>query len=352
MKLRKLVATGLVATMVLGNSVMAFAEEAQKATASGTGTGTLEGVVNSDVLSVTLPTTATETLKYIADPQGLIAKTDSAHYSDKTFGTGSIFFENKAEGAEFNYSNKSDALTVTNKSSKPVKLSVKAKATVGQGTNNASLATSDSLSQTDAEVYLALVDDNATTNILTAADQEVTKVLGAAPEEAYEYKYEGGKYTYALKSDTSSYIFPQYSVYITGAASAEGWKDDTTVPSVDVVWNAAFAGSGDHVDIETPEQISAPSIATTSYKVEADNELVIPVSLGSGDKAATGIASVIWNGTNLLGDTIKYDSSTGKLTVGTACTNYWTSTPSAPRTFVVNFNDAANTAITITVTTD
>lgn len=290
MKLKKLMAVGLAATMVMGSSVVAFA--ADTSTVTENGSGTLEGIVNTDVYSVVLPTTGANTLDYIADPQGLIAKTDSAHYTDKTFGEGTIFFSNSADDKEYDYSNKSDKLTVTNKSSKAVKLTVSAKATVGTSGKDAALAASDSLSESAPEVYLAITDgtdDN--TKTLQAAEQTITQVLGAAPEGAYEYTYEGSQYNYALKDDVSSYKFAEYSVYITGAASENGWEEATTVPEIEVVWAAEFAGDSDTVTVETPEQGSTSYVSKNTITLSSPS---VTLSMPSG----VTVSSVVVNNPN------------------------------------------------------
>ena len=91
MNFKKLLAVGLAATMVLGSSVTAFADEG-----SGTGSGKLEGSVSTEVFSVVLPVVAEDgsTLAFTLDPEGLIAKTSQAAYSGATFGEGTLFFKN------------------------------------------------------------------------------------------------------------------------------------------------------------------------------------------------------------------------------------------------------------------
>lgn len=78
-------------------------------------------------------------------------------------------------------------------------------------------------------------------------------VLGAAPEGAYEYKYDSTtqKYSYALKSDVSAFTFADYSFQINGAANANGtWKADTAVPAVSVKWDVDV--TDDAATVETP----------------------------------------------------------------------------------------------------
>lgn len=268
MRIKKVLAVGLAATMMMGSSMVALAAEESTATATGGGTGTLEGVVDTDVFNVVLPTVSETTFNYIADPQGLIAKTDQAHYDGKTFGEGTIFFANAAEDKENDYSSSSDKLVAVNKSSKPLKLTVTASASVGSSGKDARLAASETLSESDAEVYLALVDSEDVTTVLTGVGQNIEQVLGASPEGAYEYVYEESAYKYQLKSDVSAYKFAEYSVYITGAASENGWEAATTVPTISVVWAAELAGTEDEVTVETPAQTpAAPAAYVSATKV-------------------------------------------------------------------------------------
>ena len=263
MRIKKVLAVGLAATMMMGSSMVALAAEESTATATGGGTGTLEGVVDTDVFNVVLPTVSETTFNYIADPQGLIAKTDQAHYDGKTFGEGTIFFANAAEDKENDYSSSSDKLVAINKSSKPLKLTVTASASVGSTGKDAKLAASETLSESDAEVYLALVDSKDETTVLTGVGQNIEQVLGASPEGAYEYVYDDSAYKYQLKSDVSTYKFAEYSVYITGAASENGWEAATTVPTISVVWAAELAGDEEEVTVETPAQTPAAYVSAT-----------------------------------------------------------------------------------------
>ena len=274
MKLKRIMAAGLAATMVMSSGSVVGADNSS--TITGGGNGTLEGVVDTDVFNVVLPTVTTDTFNYIADPQGLIAKTDEAHYSGKTFSEGTLFFANAATDKKYDYSNQSDKLNAINKSSKKIKLSVAAKAVVGtSGDSDATLATdADSLSADSPEVYLAITD-GTTSKTLKADDEKLEQVLGGAPETAYEYKYEGDKYSYGLKSDVSTCKFAEYSVYVKGEASEKGWKEGTTLPSISVVWTAEFAGEGDAVTIETPEQTPAtPTSYVSATKISASSPSV------------------------------------------------------------------------------
>ena len=70
MKLKKLMAGTLVATLTLGSSMMVFAADTQ--TGSATGTGESVGHVDKEVLTVTLPTSTDNVFDYKVDPERVI----------------------------------------------------------------------------------------------------------------------------------------------------------------------------------------------------------------------------------------------------------------------------------------
>lgn len=212
-RLTKRIGVGaIVVSLVVGSSITAFA--APDGTGGSTGTGGIEGIVKTDVYTAVLPTqTADTTYKYIADPQGLIRKTDAAKYSGASFGEGSVFFANK----DGSYSNTSDAAKIVNQSSKNLSVTVTATATADTTTGAATIATSSTFTGTDKEVYLGIKDsvEGNTEKPLTSSGTTMTAVLGAAPEDAYEYSYDETKgYGYALKSDVSNFNFAEYSFQI------------------------------------------------------------------------------------------------------------------------------------------
>lgn len=299
-KLTKRLGTGVMAvSIVLSSAMVAFAEDpAPAGTGTFGGTGGIEGIVKTDVYTADFPTDSNDAYNYIADPQGLIRKTNAAKYGDKTFGDGTVFFTNK-EG-DYNYSNASDAVTIVNQSSKNLSVIVKAKAT--PGTDGATLATSKTFSGTSKEVYLGITDsvEGSTEQALTAAGVEMKAVLGAAPEEAYEYSYNSdtNKYEYTLKSDVSAFNFAEYSFQINGAANdkATDWADATALPAIEVTWTVDL--TDDTPTVATPEQKPAeePAIALSGTYSRANTANVFELT-GLGTATITKI-----EGLNAEGD--------------------------------------------------
>lgn len=273
MKMKKLAAIALAGTMVLSSAAVAFAEPAKTGTSGGA--GSVEGVVTEDVYNAVLPTESTTAYQYIVDPQELIRQTDAAKYSGATFGEGTVFFKNSDKA----YSNTSNAEKIINKSSKPLDVTVAAKATVTtddtEGATNAALATGKTFSEgnTALEVYLGITDsvDGNAEKALTAAGAEMKAVLGAAPEGAYEYQYDETKgYSYGLVADADKFKFAEYSFQINGAANAAAeWKADTGVPAVSVTWTVDLAAAGATVTVPTPEQTQTPATVACNLQTVA-----------------------------------------------------------------------------------
>lgn len=277
---KKILAIVLSAAMVVGSSLTAFAADATEGTSgTSTGEGGVEGIVDLEVFHVTVPTASdTATLAYFADPQGLIQKTAQSKpaYANKNFGPGTLFFTNAS--GDYNYSNKSDAITFVNKSSFKVDVDVKAKATVGTGADdiNIELGTKSDFDGEDTKgVYLALTDDleTPTTKAITATDTadtdaKVKVVLAAAPEEAYEYSYdtESSKYKYDLVDGVNASAFATYNVYVTGAANPKAtWLDGTksvVVPEIGLTWAVAKTS-----DQTTTANVAAGTVTPASTAI-------------------------------------------------------------------------------------
>lgn len=236
---KKALAGILAGTMVIGTSLTVFAADENGST---TGTGSLDIVEKSDVFSVVLPTipeNGDTTFNYILDPTGVIKDTEGAKYSGATFADGkTVFFANAgASGGAVTYSDTSDTLTITNKSTMDVDVTVKATVKAVDGIKMASSGTFDA-SDTEAKLYLALKDaDTANSEkAITTDGAELTSTIQALAG-AYETKYEGGKYVKKLKDTATG--FKTYSFQVTGACNPNGaWNGLTeNPPEIEVVWN-------------------------------------------------------------------------------------------------------------------
>lgn len=264
-KTKKRVALALVASMVLGSSAVAFAAGE---TGSVSGSGTLEGHVDKEVLNFVLPTVATgsSAFSYTMDPERLIQGTDAAKYAegtvfpDKATDTGVYFLTDTNT-----YANTSNVYQAINKSSCNVTLTVKVKATASAGGKDIELASSESLSATDPELYLALkVGD--TPQVISSTEATVTKTIaGSEGNFNIAVKDDNGtkKYVYQEKADASTW--KAMNISMTGKVNTIGVTgSDVTAPTVDVTWSWAKAADGTTADTDVVDYVAGPQISVTS----------------------------------------------------------------------------------------
>lgn len=331
MKLRKLAALGLAATMVMGSSVVTFAADTSKG--SQTGTGKLEGTVDTEVFSVVLPTTDESTFKFTLDPEGLIKKTENAAYSGATFGEGTLFFQTDTN----QYSDTSKELQVVNKSSVDVDVALKAEVTDAGGIELNADKTFEG--DTSASMYLAIKSGEDEVAVTSDAPAEYAATVKKAPDGAYEYKYnsDGQKYSYELKADADSTVdFKKLTFAITGAANVNGdWSKLTSAaPKITVTWDVKKADN------------SVPSFTS-------DNLGVIDYTKGSGDNAIASITSVtaVYNGKtyDALKGSSAYSAATvsaNKITLDSRFVSFFRSNPTTKMTIAyVDGTGAAKTVV-------
>lgn len=277
--LKKFMAVALAATMVLGSTSIAFAADDE---GTGTGTGSLEGTVSTDVWQVVVPTDAGTAFNFTLDPEGLIAKTNEAKYggNDIYQDDATVFFGNAdADGNVVSYSNVSDAVTLVNKGTQLAKVTLSAEMSgLDVDTDNTAditMATADTFADDTVSLYLALVDANDTATPITGDSTDpttATAVIGAAPEGAYEYKYDadGQAYEFALVDDLTGITFEEYSFKLTGACNtAADWSAlAAAAPVVTVTWTVeAYEPQGTAATFTTGD-----AVGTINY-TEGENDL-------------------------------------------------------------------------------
>lgn len=341
---KRLLALTLAATMVMGSSVTAFADEGGQ-----TGTGDIEGIVNTDVFSVVLPTATDATYKFILDPQGLIEATNSAAYSGATFTGNNLYFNSAAD----TYGDTSAVLTAVNKSSFGVDINLKATLTGYDGLTVASSA-SDATSETDdPAIYLAIkkeagtvahdaatpsieLTNSATSEAIAVSDgvaaANVTMTLAAPAADgnskpAYVYSYADDEYSYELNSAWEG-NFNGVAFALTGAintydptsaSTVDGWADLANItPSVNVVWSIenpndaaaeeiASIVSGDatvyirlvagmNADAEKITSVKVDGVTTDSFSVAGSGAIIVN-NLAAGSHTFT----IVYDGTTYTG---------------------------------------------------
>ena len=197
-------------------------------------------VMDDDVVSISIPVTGeseASVFDFILDPQGLLYKTDAARYGGGRVEEGATLLFHNEEG-EYDFSKRSDWLTVTNRSTVPVRVTVTAQIT---DFGDIRLAESDDFGEsTETEVYLAIEDDQG--NILPlAADEPATLNLemASAPENTYVFRLdeENHTYQYGMSMDPSLIDFDTYSFRLIGACNTNAeWQNISVHPTITVTW--------------------------------------------------------------------------------------------------------------------
>ncbi len=232
--------TALIMAMAMVWSLPAIVSAADIAQNDEPNISELTANVETDICQVVMPTNTEGIFDFILDPQGLINETDGAMYKGKNFEKDCTVFFRRLDGkVKEDYSRKSDFVTITNKSTMPVEVSLEVKV------DPASLAgiemTEDSAFKKDksASLYLAVADGEK--EVPVGKDGvTIHKTIEAAPDGAYGYEYNSDteKYEYGLKENIEENIFDNYSFQLIGAANEKGdWSALTkAVPEIVVTW--------------------------------------------------------------------------------------------------------------------
>ncbi len=244
---KRFAAASLAATMAFGSAMTVFAEGEDTTPAAGVaeGTGSYEGgEMKYPTLSVTLPTIPAGTYDYIADPNGLIAATNTAKYEDSTFTgtTGLFFLTSKTDAGAKTYTEKSAALTLANENAQDLDVTVKLEQkTAGNSIiQYASSATFDA-DDTANKLYLAVTDGETDPNeaALSANGAAVVKTTVAGVPDNYEAGYdETDGYQYVKKADDALADWNDCSFMLTGAVNKNAtWGEDIVFPEIKVTWS-------------------------------------------------------------------------------------------------------------------
>lgn len=197
-------------------------------------------VVGDDVVSISLPVVSeseTSVFDFILDPQELLYSTDAVRYGGGRVEEGATLLFHNKEG-EYDFSRRSDWLTVTNRSTVPVRVTVTAQV---MDFGDVRLAESADFGEsTEPEVYLAIEDDKG--NILPlSADGPATINLemASAPENTYVFRLdeENHTYQYGMSIDPGMVDFDTYSFGLIGACNSNAeWQNISVHPTITVTW--------------------------------------------------------------------------------------------------------------------
>ena len=197
-------------------------------------------VLENDVVSISVPTVSegeASVFDFIMDPQGLLYATDAARYGGGRVEEGATLLFHNNEG-EYNFSGHSDWLTITNCSTVPVYVSVKAQV---NDLGDIGLAESaDFEGSTEPKIYLAIEDNEGNIQPLSANEQSaVSFEMSAVPKNAYAYRLdeETQTYQYEMIMDSQMINFDTYSFRLIGKCnSAADWQYVYGSPALTVTW--------------------------------------------------------------------------------------------------------------------
>lgn len=349
-KMKKVLAYVLAGTMTLGMSTTAFAQTGDATgTGTGTGTGTFEGHVDKDVVAVTLPTASATTFSYKMDPEGLIAATNSAKYSNASFEAGkNVYFLSSSN----TWTSKSEKLKVVNKGTVDVDVTVVATA---DANDEVAMSTTDTFESTDkaAKLYLGLeVANKAAVPVDTDGTTGKVSVGLRGNDENFEITSTDSGYAFSAKSGVPDTAWNNFEFGLTGACNPNGDYSATGLAgsNVTVTWSYAVREDDSTADLLDGNAVSdaAPRITTTSYSLTADTQVEIPVSLGGGTLGATTISKVTDTSGTAVEKGAQWDFADGKLIFTTARVNALLNAK-VDKVYIVHFDDQAKTKINVTL---
>lgn len=226
---KRLVAFALATTMVFGSTITALADDAASGTekTAASATGNLQAV-NKEVYKVEIPTQErmNEILSFYVDPQGLIKETKgglATTDSSVTIGDSKILFANKGDTDVTSasvvkaLSDKSDLLTITNKSAIGVNIKYSFGLDNTSVTYAGDYATSADFSGDDISkgLYFGIQADNEVEKAVKSASAVTVTNSVISAVDQYETTVTGSAYHFTLKDDAKD--FPTYSFRVVGA---------------------------------------------------------------------------------------------------------------------------------------
>ncbi len=299
-----------------------------------TASGQMEGWVEKNVFKITVPVSASanDTLKFVMDPQNLIASTGgiAKGWTDAQIVESTLYFTQSGNAAHSvdtsigKYSNVSNPLSVNNLSSVSVDVSLKVKM---NDIGNITLSSNDTYLTTDKtpKMYMGMTVRRGTKDSLgsalpgtplamTATQAVSTNMLASIPggneaptNERYGLSYNGTEYTYELGKGYAIGSSPDtvLEFYFKGTTNPNAdWKainEAPTNPKLEVIWDVRT-----HTD-ELPD----PSVTLTNAGVITIANLTADKNYTSGILSAAGVAQTYPITTNSTRNDDNYNAQTG-----------------------------------------
>lgn len=214
-----------------------------------------------EVISVILPVVEErDPFSFFIDPLHIFYNTFGNSGGDITVEEGTcLLFYNRDE-SEYTLSSQSDSLTIINKSTVPVEVTITAKL---EDVNGISIMQEEMFEDRDVcDLYLALVDNEGNEQPLSEdGEVTVTVKLDRAPLDAYAYVFDeaAGEYQYVCQS--GNVAFDTYSFGLKGACNEKGdWTGISGKPHVTISWNVEpVIPAGEESEEESAEKTDSIS---------------------------------------------------------------------------------------------
>ena len=280
MKIRKIAALTMAAMMALGSASTVMATTSAESIGDGTFEG---GEIDYPAITVTVPTIAEGTYDYIADPNDLInnAGGKDDKYSGATFnGNTGVYF--KTSGGETAvYDSTSIKTDFSNENAQDLDVTVKMEVATA-GDENLSFADSATFEGTEQQIYLALTNTLAGSDLKTSALSDdaaatLTTEVAGTPDN-YEPGWNSSETKYAYTKKSGELTWNKTSFAVTGAInknSGTEWKEDIAVPQIKVTWSykehqdayvsstTVAAGTSPSLTLSLPTNVTVSSVKIT-----------------------------------------------------------------------------------------
>ena len=251
------------------------------------GKGRLEGAVDRDVFSTRLPLQTEGKFRFIMDPEKLITRTNGAAYPGQRMEMGqTLYFHNTSVGSKYNYSSTSDPITIVNKGTVPVRISVSASLL---GTDSVVMSASSNFADAPySHLYFAFVDakgDIVSTSDTSAKTVSADVILKGVSSNDYVLRWSDEKqdYEYVLPENIDPTLVPRFSFYLQGASNPNAdWKQVVKdPPKIQVVWKVEPLEPDEEAEeLKTPdrreEAVSENDAGEEADVTPGDSEAVEP----------------------------------------------------------------------------
>lgn len=197
-------------------------------------------MVGDDIVVLEIPTIVegeTSIFNFYLDPQQLLYRTNAARFGGGTVEEGATMLFHNREG-RYDFSRYSDQLTVTNRSTVPVCLTLSVRIT---DLGEVQMVGSNDFTDSQAcSMYMAVVDSRGNVLPISAEGEiSISLEIQAAPENAYVYRLNEDLQTYqlVLSGDQDEIDFDKYSFGLVGACNPNAdWWNVSVHPAVSVTW--------------------------------------------------------------------------------------------------------------------